>query len=223
MKNNSQIVREKILSRLRGISEDYEEFQKINLDNSRKSFSKEENVKKFKKNIEASRAEVYLSTENNWCNILISIIKEKKIKKLLYGRKTDLGKKLFHKFESNSIDIPELVDYKKPIEECKDLIFDIDSSITSTIGGIAETGSLILWPSSDEPRLMSLIPPIHIAILYAKTIHSNFIEAMSMDNWIDKIPTNALLISGPSKTADIEQTIVYGVHGCKELVVLIIQ
>ena len=140
-----------------------------------------------------------MCTENDWCNILTSIISGKKIKKLLYSRKTELGKKLFHKFEPKSINIPELVDYNKPIEECKDLLFDVDSSITSTIGGIAETGSLILWPSSEEPRLMSLIPPIHIAVLYANKIHSNFFEAMCNDNWNYKMPTNSLLISGPSK------------------------
>lgn len=223
MKNNSQIVRKNILSRLRKISIDYDVSSQITPDDPRKSFTKEVKVKKFKKTIEAARAEVYLCTENNWCNILSSIIKGKKIKKLLYARKTDLGEKLFQKFKPNSKKIPELVDYNKPIEECKDLLFDIDSSITSTLGGIADTGSLILWPSSDEPRLMSLIPPIHIAILYANKIHSNFLEAMSKSNWIKKMPTNVLLISGPSKTADIEQTLVYGVHGCKELVVLLIQ
>ena len=41
--------------------------------------------------------------------------------------------------------------------------------------------------------------------------------------WSDKMPTNALLISGPSKSADIEQTLAYGVHGPKELVVLLIR
>ena len=46
---------------------------------------------------------------------------------------------------------------------------------------------------------------------------------MTTENWISEMPSNALLISGPSKTADIEQTLVYGVHGCKELVVLLIQ
>ena len=223
VKNKSQIVRKNILSRLREISIDHVDSSLIDSYYPRKSFTKEVKVKKFKKTIEAAHAEVYLCTENDWCNILTSIVKEKKIKKLLYGRKTVLGKKLFHTFEHNSINFTELVDYNKPIEECKDLLFDIDSSITSTIGGIAETGSLILWPSSDEPRLMSLIPPIHIAVLYENTIHSNFFEAMSNDNWINKMPTNALLISGPSKTADIEQTLVYGVHGCKELVVLLIK
>ena len=119
--------------------------------------------------------------------------------------------------------IPELIDYKDPIEESKDLLFEIDAAITTTRGGIAETGSLILWPTPDEPRLMSLVPPIHIAVLYASDIYSTFREAMISENWSSEMPTNALLISGPSKTADIEQTLVYGIHGCKELVVLVLK
>ena len=42
-------------------------------------------------------------------------------------------------------------------------------------------------------------------------------------NWASGMPTNALLVSGPSKTADIEQTLAYGVHGPKELIILVIE
>jgi len=44
---------------------------------------------------------------------------------------------------------------------------------------------------------------------------------MENECWIENMPSNALLISGPSKTADIELTLAFGVHGPKELVVLI--
>ena len=103
------------------------------------------------------------------------------------------------------------------------LFNEVDASITSTRGGIAETGSLILWPNEDEPRLMSLVPPVHIAVLRASELYTTFHEAMKAQNWAAGMPTNALLISGPSKTADIEQTLAYGVHGPKELIVLIIE
>ena len=84
--------------------------------------------------------------------------------------------------------MPELIDYKDPIEKSKDLLFEIDAAITTTRGGIAETGSLILWPTPDEPRLMSLVPPIHIAVLYASDIYSTFREAMISENWVQKCP-----------------------------------
>ena len=68
---------------------------------------------------------------------------------------------------------------------------------------------------------MSLAPPVHVALLDAVNIHNTFWEAINQVQWADGMPTNALLISGPSKTADIEQHLSYGVHGPKELIVLI--
>ena len=91
------------------------------------------------------------------------------------------------------------------------------------MGGIAETGVIILWPDKKEPRLVSLVPPIHIAVLEAEKIYNTFSEAIETGNWPDKMPTNVLLISGPSKTADIELTLAFGVHGPKELIVIIVK
>ncbi|HJL93686.1 MAG TPA: LUD domain-containing protein, partial [SAR324 cluster bacterium] len=53
--------------------------------------------------------------------------------------------------------------------------------------------------------------------------YNTFWEAVNTDKWNSSMPTNALLISEPFKTADIEKTLVYGVHGSKELVVLLIK
>ena len=69
---------------------------------------------------------------------------------------------------------------------------------------------------------MSLVPPVHVVLLDATKIYNTFFEAMSHEGWKDGLPTNALLISGPSKTADIQQTLAYGAHGPKELVVLML-
>jgi L-lactate dehydrogenase complex protein LldG len=46
-------------------------------------------------------------------------------------------------------------------------------------------------------------------------------SAFTKEGWSNGMPTNALLISGPSKTADIQQTLAYGAHGPRELVVLL--
>ena len=46
---------------------------------------------------------------------------------------------------------------------------------------------------------------------------------MRSEHWAERMPPNALLVSGPSKTADIEQTLAYGVHGPKRLVVVAVR
>ena len=186
-------------------------------------WSLREKVEQLKIKMEAVHSEVLLCSKDSWGKVFRSVVKEKNITKILYGTNTDLDQKLREMYQQTPEEIPKLVDYEKPIEDTKDMLFDIDASITTTRGGIAETGSLILWPTPEEPRLMSLIPPIHIAVLFADTIYNTFLEAMTTEKWNSGMPSNALLISGPSKTADIEQTLVYGVHGCKELVVLLIQ
>ena len=118
--------------------------------------------------------------------------------------------------------LPELVPYEGDIEEFKEDLFHIDASITSTAGGIAETGALILWPDRKEPRLMSLVPPIHIAVLEADKIFNTLSEAIQTEYWAAKMPTNIVLVSGPSKTADIELTLAFSVHGPKQLLVFIL-
>ncbi|MCR6631949.1 MAG: lactate utilization protein [Magnetospirillum sp.] len=114
--------------------------------------------------------------------------------------------------------------YDRPVEELKPvLVHGVDAGLTTTLGGIAETGTLVLWPTPDEPRLLSLLPPIHIALVRAAEVVDNLAGLIRDKGWAGSMPTNAVLISGPSKTADIEQTLAYGVHGPKELIVLVVK
>jgi L-lactate dehydrogenase complex protein LldG len=118
---------------------------------------------------------------------------------------------------------PELVLYDRPVEELKASLFtSADAGITTCLGGIAETGGLVLCPSPREPRLLSLVPPIHLVLLDPARIWDTFWHAVRELGWSRSIPPNALVISGPSKTADIEQTLAYGVHGPKRLVVILV-
>ena len=227
--NNSAVSRGNILARLKQTTDVPQKdsgkftFHEGSSFDKGKRWSTEEKVVRLKRMMGAVHTEVHLCGENTWIKTLCSVLEQKQIRKILYGAKTGLAQKLGKLKQDSPEMIPELIDYKDPIEESKDLLFEIDAAITTTRGGIAETGSLILWPTPDEPRLMSLVPPIHIAVLYASDIYSTFREAMISENWSSEMPTNALLISGPSKTADIEQTLVYGIHGCKELVVFVLK
>ncbi|MBW4934215.1 LutC/YkgG family protein [Marinobacter sp. F4206] len=181
-----------------------------------------ERIAMFEKTIESVHGEVHHCTEETWVDRLAEVLTARGVRNLLVAKEHEIGLKLRSAVERE--DLPNLVIYDEPIESWQAALFhDVDAGITSTRGGIAETGSLILWPTADEPRLMSLVPPVHVAVLYASELYTTFHEAMQVQDWGAGMPTNALLVSGPSKTADIEQTLAYGVHGPKELIVLIIE
>ncbi len=179
-------------------------------------------IEKLKAFMEAVRTEVHVVAAQDWTDHLKQILKKRGLKTLLYAPGTSLGDRLQKAWEKESKGLPQLVTYEGEIEDFKEQLFDIDAAVTSTVGGIAETGAVILWPDQKEPRLMSLVPPIHIAVLQADKIYTTFSEAIQNQDWAAKMPTNLVLISGPSKTADIELTLAFGVHGPKELIVLIL-
>jgi len=170
----------------------------------------------------AMRTHIEVTTAQDWIGRLQVILKDHNLKSLLYAPETPRGRELSAGWPTDRQNLPALCTWKGRIEDFKDELFQIDAAVTSTIGAIAETGAIVLWPDEKEPRLMSLVPPVHIAVLEADKIYNSFCEIIQAENWPDHMPTNALLISGPSKTADIEMTLAFGVHGPRELIVLII-
>jgi L-lactate dehydrogenase complex protein LldG len=186
------------------------------------SLNRGEKIERLSNLMTAIRSEVFVVESGAWQDKLKDLARERGWKKMLYGPQGPLGKEIETAWSSDVDGLPELVAYTQPVEAFKDDLFHaIDVGITSTRGGIAESGAVVLWPTPAEPRLMSLVPPVHVVVLDADAIYSSMNEMMAAEKWVDGMPTNALLISGPSKTADIEFTLVFGVHGPKELVVII--
>jgi L-lactate dehydrogenase complex protein LldG len=179
-----------------------------------------ERVRRFTERMVAVRAEIHHASRANWLDVLAEICKTKGLNNLLVAAETAWGSAI----HAQAQHFPTLKTYQQPIETWKsELFYGIDAAFTGTRGGIAETGTLILWPDSHEPRTMSLVPPIHTALLETDKLYTTFAEAIQAEGWVETgMPTNALLVSGPSKSADIEQTLAYGVHGPKELVVILI-
>ena len=176
-------------------------------------------VARLKRLMENMHAEVVVTDNRNWTTVLKDLLRQRSPNGLLYAPATLVGTTLAETWES---DLPPLVGYTEAVEQSKERLFAIDAGITSTKGGLADVGALILWPDADEPRLMSLAPALHIAVLEAAKIHGSLADAIRREGWAQGMPTNALLISGPSKTADIELVLTFGVHGPKELIVLIL-
>lgn len=96
----------------------------------------------------------------------------------------------------------------------------VRAGLTGASAGIADTGSLLLLGGGGKPLIASLLPEIHIAILREKDIFEELETVLSQEK-IKESPA-AVLITGPSRTADIEMTLTIGVHGPGELHVLCI-
>jgi len=89
--------------------------------------------------------------------------------------------------------------------------------------GIAETGSLVLHADAANPLTLAFLPEIHLVALAASTIAGPLEAAWAWQRqtFPDRPPQSLTLVSGPSRTADIEQTMYLGAHGPKRLHVLI--
>ena len=108
----------------------------------------------------------------------------------------------------------EPVAFDRPLEDWKAELFGtIDAGFTVARSGIAATGTLVLAPDMTSPRTVSLVPPLHIALVHAHTLHADLHQALHAERWQDGMPTNLVLATGPSRTSDIQQTLAFGAHG----------
>jgi L-lactate dehydrogenase complex protein LldG len=184
--------------------------------------SKDERVERFCQMMQSVKGEIHHVTSSNWVEKLKLLSLDKGIKNLLHGPNTEISEALQTGWRSGE-GLPELICPKESVDDWREaLFFNTDAAITTTRCGIADTGSLVLWPTPQEPRTYSLVPTIHFALLDADKLHNTFADLIEAEQWYKGLPTNALLISGPSKSADIEQNLVYGVHGPMQLIILLI-
>ncbi|KAA5844693.1 lactate utilization protein [Pseudomonas chlororaphis] len=187
------------------------------------TYTPEQRIPQLRKQMEAVHTEIHQTTAQDWPALLARLLGERQLPSLLIAPTTPHGQRV-SQYWAEHPGLPTLKAYDRPVEEWKAELFnDTPASLTTTLGAIAATGSLILWPTREEPRLMSLVPPVHFALLKASEIRDNFYQVQQEYAWAQGMPTNALLVSGPSKTADIEQVLAYGAHGPKDLVVLILE
>jgi L-lactate dehydrogenase complex protein LldG len=94
-----------------------------------------------------------------------------------------------------------------------------DAGITGADWGIAETGSLVLATDPGRPRLVSLLPPRHLAVIRAERIVS---DLPALFERCGSLPSALTLITGPSRSADIGFVPVLGAHGPMEVAVFVI-
>jgi L-lactate dehydrogenase complex protein LldG len=172
-------------------------------------------LQSLRKNLEAARAEIHEADSESWPRKVAEICSAKGVRTLM--------------LPPGGVDLPtwqgapEVRRFDRALEAHKDALFnDVDAGLCRADGAIADTGMLFLLSSPSQPRTLSLVPPLNICLLDTERLHADLPSALRAGNWAAGMPTNLIFISGPSKTADIQQTLAYGAHGPKELVVILI-
>ncbi len=93
----------------------------------------------------------------------------------------------------------------------------VEAGLTGALAGVADTGTLVLPGGKGRPLTASLLPLLHIAVLKAEDILPDMASALKLPGL--RQCAAAALVSGPSRTADIEMTLTLGVHGPRDVVV----
>ena len=94
--------------------------------------------------------------------------------------------------------------------------------ITSADYALADPGALVLLSSSHEDRLISLLPSVHIAVVPSHVVVSGLDELFTVLPDPSKVSSSMVFIAGPSRTGDIEMKLTLGVHGPREIYLVIV-
>lgn len=106
-----------------------------------------------------------------------------------------------------------------------DSLNNCDASITGCEFLIARTGSIMLSSAQQSGRTVSVYAPVHICIAYTDQLVYDIKDAIGnvKEKYADNMPSLITLATGPSRTADIEKTLVVGVHGPKEVFCFLVE
>lgn len=167
----------------------------------------------------AVKTEIFWVTQESWPEVFCRVAAEKGLKNIVLPLKTEYGRRAADALQANGVTVRG---FEQGIEGWKHEFFlEVDAGFSGSRCGIARTGTIMLFSSPEEPRSLSLVPPVHFCLFDASKMYNEFHHAVSGEKLVENgMPTNVILISGPSKTADIQLTLAYGAHGPRDLVVL---
>jgi L-lactate dehydrogenase complex protein LldG len=94
------------------------------------------------------------------------------------------------------------------------------AGVSTALYGLAETGSVVLASSAEEPRARSLLPDVHVTLLREDRILPGLDELFAALG--NELPSALAIVTGPSRSADIEQKLAVGVHGPGEVHVVLL-
>ncbi|HEU0303906.1 MAG TPA: LUD domain-containing protein [Gaiellaceae bacterium] len=94
------------------------------------------------------------------------------------------------------------------------------AGVSRAVYALADTGSVVLGASPDEPRAASLLPHVHVTLVAEDVVLPGLEELFAAVG--DDLPSALAIVTGPSRSADIEQLLTVGVHGPGEVHVVLV-
>lgn len=176
-------------------------------------------VERLALNLKNAMAEVHRTTATDLTHVLEGLISENRIRCLAVGNEVLSDQSMSAQLEKACTLFP----VTGPDWQLEVLFDSVDAGLTYSVAAIAETGTIVLQSSSASPRQLSLVPPVHIVIVDAGRVVNRLFDLTQQTSWANGLPTNVILVSSPSKTADIQQTLAYGAHGPKRLIVILVE
>jgi L-lactate utilization protein LutC len=180
-------------------------------------------VQRFHEELVALGGWFYLVADNESCiSRVVEIAQAKSPKHILLGKGPvidllDLPKRL----KEAGIEVISVE--KLSAETCRESFFTADLGISGVDYLIAETGTVVLHSAPGQPRSLSLLPPVHIAIAERRQLAPDLFDLFPSSNQqAPELPSCTTFVTGPSKTGDIELKLVTGVHGPGEIHVILI-
>ncbi len=96
------------------------------------------------------------------------------------------------------------------------------NAISHAFGGVAETGSLVLLSGPDNPVTLTFLPDNHFVVLSGADLVSDLDSVLAKLRRIEALPRTVNIVTGPSRSADIEQTLLLGAHGPRRLHIMVV-
>ena len=187
---------------------------------------REEMIESFRRELEPLGGTSYrVHNDEEAIEIVLEILRQADTHELIMWADEDipvrgLGDALkLYRYTRTSADVPKDGDGRqKKLAELE----RAGAGITGAMAGLADTGSLALTTSATRPRLASLLPPTHIALLRTSQLFPSMASFFAANPDITGDASNLIFVTGPSRTADIELTLQRGVHGPKFVHVVLV-
>ncbi len=187
------------------------------------TLKREQMIQRFQSELSAKTGVLYKAgDQEDALRILLDIVKEEGLKSFAASSEKIHGVDIKSLDSKNgfSVTFPEDLADRETLREAA---FAADAGITSADFAVAEAGTIGIIFNQKHPRLLSIAPPLHIAIMSIKDLYPVYENVMEMVFKNTKeIPSQFSFITGPSATADIQGIEFKGMHGPKKIFVIMI-